>query len=560
MSLKTAVLQSSLWLWATLVVFSKPSLVSASEPKPSTFTDNFATISLNYSPLTAPKKIAQITSEDWLDESDNAMNQLTNVSELRDVSPGEWAYEALQSLIERYGCIVGYRDLTYRGDRALSRWEFAAGLNACINTIERLLQENASVLKEDIDTLKRLAEEFQTELAALSGRVDNLEGRVTFLEDRQFTGGDSFFPVTKFGGEVIFALSAATGGDPPGTGDAQATFNHLTRLQIVSTFSGKDRLRLELESGNFEGFGFGDPDIFNTRTALLSFQSDTGNDIRLSMLEYRFAAFDDRVVFTFRPVGFSLSSVLSANSPFFDVGRGSISRFGLENPIFKIGNLDAGVGLDWLISDRVRLQVAYGANNSDNPNGGFIFGESAHATAVQLLLLPSDNLLTGVSYVYGFLPDGNLNTFTGSAIADTSGFINQPAHFHAVGGTLQWQIVPQLTFFTWGGLVATDGNLTDAFTLSTNYMFGLGISDLLQEGSLLGLMFGEPPKIREIDGRGLTTGLIDEATSFHLEAFYRFNINDNISITPGFFVVTNPGNIEDNNAIWVGTLRTTFRF
>ncbi len=95
------------------------------------------------------------------------MSQVTSVSELRDVQPTAWAYEALKSLVERYGCIVGYPDRTFRGDRALSRWEFAAGLNACMNVMERLIQENVAVLREDIDKLKRLMQEFEAELAAL---------------------------------------------------------------------------------------------------------------------------------------------------------------------------------------------------------------------------------------------------------------------------------------------------------------------------------------------------------------------------------------------------------
>ena len=72
----------------------------------------------------------------------DSLSQINSVDQLRDVQPNVWAYEALKSLVERYGCIVGYPDATFRGDRALSRWEFAAGLNACLNTMEKLLQEN----------------------------------------------------------------------------------------------------------------------------------------------------------------------------------------------------------------------------------------------------------------------------------------------------------------------------------------------------------------------------------------------------------------------------------
>jgi len=33
------------------------------------------------------------------------MEQVTNVSQLRNLSPGDWAYEALRNLVERYACM-----------------------------------------------------------------------------------------------------------------------------------------------------------------------------------------------------------------------------------------------------------------------------------------------------------------------------------------------------------------------------------------------------------------------------------------------------------------------
>ncbi|HEY9606390.1 MAG TPA: iron uptake porin, partial [Allocoleopsis sp.] len=74
----------------------------------------------------------------YTQEPDN-LSQVTNVSQLRDVQPGDWAYEALRSLVERYGCIAGYPDGTFRGNRAMTRYEFAAGLNACLTQIEKLI-------------------------------------------------------------------------------------------------------------------------------------------------------------------------------------------------------------------------------------------------------------------------------------------------------------------------------------------------------------------------------------------------------------------------------------
>ncbi len=77
----------------------------------------------------------------------DSIGQVNNINQLRDVSPGDWAYEALRSLVERYGCIVGFPDQTFRGNRTLTRWEFAAGLNSCMEQIERLIVDSEAILR-----------------------------------------------------------------------------------------------------------------------------------------------------------------------------------------------------------------------------------------------------------------------------------------------------------------------------------------------------------------------------------------------------------------------------
>lgn len=586
--------------------------------------------------------------------SDQAMGQVTNVSQLRDVQPTDWAYEALRSLVERYGCIVGYPDGTFRGERALSRWEFAAGLNACLNRLEQLIQEGSTVVQEDLERMKRLAEEFQQELAVLGARVDNLEARVSFLENNQFS------TTVQMGGEIIFGLAGAWGGNPPGgcailpdnpigvgnvprdpdvdcfglvesrtTPADNPVFAYLARIGLQASFTGQDRLRMYLVSGNFDNGGFTNPNSFNTNAVRLSYQAGLENNVYLDLLEYRFPIFDDRVVITAIPYGFGLYSVLTANSPFFDIGRGSVSRFGQLNPILLIGGaMKSGVGFDWQIGDPVRLQVAYGTRGSNNPQQG-IFSSDHSALGVQLLIQPTETILTGLTYVNAYSGDGSLGTFTGSVNAETgglwsnsaippasddplSGFTccsipvgNLGAQINAIGGSFQWLITENLTFGAWGGYIFTDfrdrlpnepalGNSAGKkpFARAVTAAVTLGLADPFgREGDLLGFVVGLPPKLvdagPETDGvpvpffeqvvrneapvpvtdnnpnilnRQQKVGVPDQATSLHFELFYRFNVTDNISITPGFFFVTNPGHIAKNNTIYVGTVRTTFRF
>jgi hypothetical protein len=124
---------------------------------------------------------------------------------LSDVQPTDWAFQALQSLVERYGCIAGYPDRTYRGNRAMTRFEFAAGMNACLDRINELIAAGLAdkVSKEDLATLQRLQEEFAAELAALKGRVDTLEGDVKDLQKKVFN------PVTKLRVQLITALTGS---------------------------------------------------------------------------------------------------------------------------------------------------------------------------------------------------------------------------------------------------------------------------------------------------------------------------------------------------------------
>ena len=149
----------------------------------------------------------QLTTVTELSEPENPMAQVTSVSQFSDVQPTDWAFQALQSLVERYGCIAGYPNGTYRGNRAMTRYEFAAGLNACLNRVNELIAAATRDLltREDLITLQRLQSEFSAELATLRGRVDALEASTAQLEANQFS------TTTKLKGRAIFNLSNAFG-------------------------------------------------------------------------------------------------------------------------------------------------------------------------------------------------------------------------------------------------------------------------------------------------------------------------------------------------------------
>jgi hypothetical protein len=107
----------------------------------------------------------QNTLNPELSEDNTSLDQVTSVSQLSDVKPTDGAFQGLQSLVERYGCMAGYPDGTYRGNRAMTRYEFAAGLNACLDKVRELINAGTTNLAttEDLASVQRLQEEFAAE-------------------------------------------------------------------------------------------------------------------------------------------------------------------------------------------------------------------------------------------------------------------------------------------------------------------------------------------------------------------------------------------------------------
>ncbi|MEA5623378.1 iron uptake porin [Nostoc sp. UHCC 0251] len=224
-------------------------------------------------------------------DSDNQMSQVTSVSQLEDVQPSDWAFDALQSLVERYGCIAGYPDVTYLGNRSISRYEFAAGLNACLEKINEAMpavvtersrttslrdatrtwkqatrsvsQRSAGyayannkinpVNNEDLILLQRLQGEFKAELQQLQQSVEAVENRTSELQSNQFS------TTTRLFGQAIFSVQGTNSPDvdlfprdgvPERQGKTNLTFTSSAQLTLATSFTGRDLLLTGLSAGN----------------------------------------------------------------------------------------------------------------------------------------------------------------------------------------------------------------------------------------------------------------------------------------------------------------------
>jgi hypothetical protein len=527
--------------------------------------------------------------------SSNSLKQVTSVDRLRDVAPTDWAFEALQSLVERYGCIAGFPNQTYRGSKSLTRYEFAAGLNSCMNQIERLIAASGSVMREDLEKLKRLSEEFQTELATLGTKVDNLEGRTAFLEDHQFS------TTTKLNGEAIFSVAGGFGGEP-GVGDTQIVLNDRLRLNLTTSFTGKDQLITGLQAYNFGGGSLtdnssigevlfpNDASPLSESMTKLSFepqfpgvnpqtlQSSCGNnDICLYKLLYIFP-FNDKLSAFVGPAA-ETTDAFPTIVPFASESQGAVSRFGSVNPVLRVSGGTSGTGLATAAgaifnpSSQIDIRALYASVNAAIPsNQGFpgtplgagLFNGS-YIAATQVTLKPSNSIDIGLNYAHSYHQINILGM--GSASASTGVLanlpLNTPVSLDSFGATVAWRINPKIHFTAYGAYIAVeDATSGDASTDLTSWMAGVYFPDVFAEGNSAGILVGQP--LYRIDaGGGATrtpTSTGDRTTPYQVEAFYNFKVNDNLSITPGAFVIFNPEGDGDNDTSGVAVLRTSFTF
>ncbi|MBW4592356.1 MAG: iron uptake porin [Brasilonema angustatum HA4187-MV1] len=480
-------------------------------------------------------------------DRNSTLSQVNSVSGLSDVQPSDWAFQALQSLVERYGCIAGYPNSTYRGNRAITRYEFAAGLNACLSRINELIATATSdlVTREDLTTLQRLQKEFAAELVTLRGRVDNLEARTAELEANQFS------TTTKLVGEAIFAITDALSGS---VNDSNTVFQDRVRLVFKSSFTGQDTLYVRLTAGNATPLTLPN----GTAEGLQTFNlSPANNDDILDWLSYYFPI-GDKIQAYIGAVNGVFFDFIPTLSPYLDSATGggrALTEFASSSPIYRIGG-GAGGGINYKFSDKLVLSLAYLAGDHARPQSGSGLFNGQYSALAQLAWNPNKNSGIGLTYVNAYQNRGAIFdlgsgfTLVGTAQANTP-FERMITNSYGVQA-----------FYKFSPRFAVNGffGYTNAKNLAGSgsadiwyYAVGLAFPDLGKQGNLGGILVGAEPY------RGGNPAPANDL-SLHIEGFYKYQFTDNIAITPGVIWITAPGQNDDNKDAVIGTIRTTFTF
>ncbi len=552
-----------------------------------------------------PTTIADIQQIDSLETNDAAeIEQVTSVSQLSDVKPTDWAFQALQSLVERYGCIAGYPDGTYRGNRAMTRYEFAAGLNACLDKVAELVTAGTSnlVKKEDLEKLQKLQEEFAAELATLRGRVDVLEARTANLESNQFS------TTTKLNATVWFNLTSAfPTGDitaersritpnsafAPPTRDAnnrptrverdtpETTFSYYAFLTLNTSFTGKDSLVTQLVFGNGNspanelvsaGFynSWGTPFLDQTGVP-------TANTVGIREMSYTFPV-GDKVQVAIGP-RLNYYRYFDGNRFTFFL-RGATSFNSNGSTLLNAVDRGSGAAVTWQVTKPLRFTAAYMAENTEflnpavfntasNPSEG-LFNSSNTMTA-QLEYSPSNSFNLRLLYARSSLKP--YNGFIGGAVGEPlpygyadDGFGGKVRDSGADTFVVNFDWLLSRNFglfgrYSYGQLEVNPVNRDrpGGDIKVQSLQVGMGFPDLGKKGALGVLSFVIPQDY--ISGRRfLLSGGGNGGTQYEVEGSYYYPITNNLAIVPAFYAIFNANNFDGNPTVFVGNLRTQFSF
>ena len=457
--------------------------------------------------------------------------QVTSVTQFSDVRPTDWAYQALTNLVEKYGCVAGYPNGTFRGAKSMTRFEAAALLNACLERVT-----------ETTDELKKLLAEFDTELTVLTARVDGLQSKVGKLQATQFS------TTTKLKGEASMVLGGVPGyTTAAGANAGNTAFNYDLRINLDTSFTGKDLLRTRLRSGNFSSQPFGSSSsLLKLDKAETSQGTGTSSNVWLDRLYYQFPV-SKNVKLTAGALvrNTEMSWIPSAYKSdildFFQLGGAS----GVYNKA-----TGAGVGAQYTQPGTQGLvaNLNYVAENgSDSSTGAFDSSGKLNVLAQVGYRAPQFGVAVGYRYGTEGSRVRNYNALGGGSGALTNGQDSNSIAFNAYWQPKTSGIVPSISFGYGYNGISGAGKATGA-TNSQSWMTGLQWADVFAKGNAAGIAVGQPSNT-------------DNATrATMLEFFYKYQVSNNISVTPAIFYVSDNQGSQNASSNWGGVVQTTFRF
>ena len=413
---------------------------------------------------------AEINSTDLSDYTNS--NNLVSLGDFKSdtLFPGDWAYDSLKDLTN---------SPKFNGN-SVTRLEAAAELNNLIAGGEGLMNGAA---------IDRLSDELGSELAIMKGRVDGLEARVNGIE------AGSFSETTSMKGKAGFLIGAES---LDGDANEAVMGEYFFEVDLNTSFTGDDKLNIELETGNHSGAGVGKD------KEGLDWGSDNGDTLKITDLNYSF------------PLGGWNLAVGDS----MDASKTWPNACSMNNMVDNLGDCGAGNSVDLggdvsfsaskEFGDGWEIGLGISADSGETSRGGFTKeGDDFYGIA---LGYESDTYGFTVAYSMKEKTDlGSNKTFDATDTQTDSTYYGLVAYYS-----------PESTPLTLsGGVELTDVEGTD----TDKTQWALGVSTELGEGTLSA----------NIGTNGAIADNAAEELAYDLS--YEYPLNDSTTITPFVYIV-----------------------
>tara|TARA_Y100001968_G_scaffold183133_1_gene167767 strand:+ start:34782 stop:36212 length:1431 start_codon:yes stop_codon:yes gene_type:complete len=431
-------------------------------------------------------------------------------SDFNEVIPSDWSYQALKSIHKSHGCKV----VMPKG--ALSRYEAAALLNACL--------ANAPSLN---DQEQKLVEEFGPELAQIRGTdIDGSEG---FSQD--YLAGE-FSTTSQVSTEVAFSLGATDFEDNSSTGTADLPVHMAYSYKVNSntSFTGEDSLIATLAGGNY--------------TSRMGTPSKVNQSFTVDALYYT-RAFGDFIV-AGGPLFEMHSLVVASTSSYSD--EGLFNKWAYAPNRFsnydKTG--DPGFAIAWANDSGWNAGVSFIAGGGKSETVG-IMTDNSNDVVTASIGYDGENYGGGVIFTQYDDPSVLLVNVYGADDAVLEGSDYGNPTFIGFGG--YWQMTDRLDVSAGIDLMDLDHSNFD-----TGNSWSVGVDyDVLQGGTL-------SAGVANVLGYNASTGAQDDA-GIAYELYYTYELSDGVTVKPMIMVhsLDTSGSITWNEDTIFG-LETIFKF
>ena len=316
----------------------------------------------------------------------------------------------------------------------------------------------------------------------------------------------------------------------------------------MTSFTGDDMLYTRLRSGNMSNVYGG---LFSQEYGF-----DSANTVKIARLYYSFPLGDEFTVVGGPRVRMDdmlpvwPSAYPAAMTYDFFTYAGAPGAYNLA--------LGAGAGIYWT-SDDFSISTSYLSTdgNSSDPNTGGMFTDGAGASATTQIAYAPENWGIAAAYTYASGAEGGGSLYIGNATAGAAA-ASAADNSSSFGISAWWMpeesgIIPSVSAGYGGTFVEYLSD--DVYTNS--WYVGLEWSDAFIEGNSLGFAVGQPTWIAQSDD-----GDLNEEAGFAYELFYKFQVTDNISVTPALTYLSKPFPEQGSNGMsaFSGLIKTQFKF